>query len=584
MAEDTFRSQAGGGMAALLANAASTNADFDLGKLNKSYWEGLDQYAKNNVRDAFKNGVPTDASGNPDFSAMAKTLFEKGDLQNGVAASNLGIQRDQLKMGQQAAERMGPIEGGGLPTTNLPPSTSRNASVPVARPIGGGQSSDGPSQAAPSQSGQGGKATIMQVATAAGIPNDQLGPVSASLARQLGVEDPNAPLDMSDPRVRGVIVPALQQFKRMGVGQVVPEGSASPAPQAVPQQPGPQAPTQPPVVAQGGPPPNPQQNQGTFGAPSAIATRGAIPTGTDPEIQKKIATYTSIASNPAYPKTVQEAAMARLKALQDQGQPTGPMKEYDLYRRQGGNLPFNEWQADTEQRKSAAGEEVKASSTKYQTLVDGGVKAQQEIPQLEMLQEQMNDPNFYSGAGERYNLMFKRMKAAVGMDPDAAVPQEFLRKATAASVLASFGALKGLGPIRVAEMNLAKQAAASPENSIPANKLLIEIQKRTYQRQGDIAEMAQNYKQSNGLLDVGFDKQVTAYFKAHPIFTDAEIKDYHKAINQPTAASATAAAPSSQQQFSSPADVHAAVASGKLQSGDAFTAIVNGKPMTRYVP
>jgi hypothetical protein len=147
------------------------------------------------------------------------------------------------------------------------------------------------------------------------------------------------------------------------------------------------------------------------------------------------------------------------------------------------------------------GEEVKASTTKYQTLVDGGVKAQQEIPQLEMLQEQMNDPNFYSGAGERYNLMFKRMKAAVGMDPDAAVPQEFLRKATAASVLASFGALKGLGPIRVAEMNLAKQAAAAPENSIPANKLLIEIQKRTYQRQGDIAEMAQNYKEKNGVLD-----------------------------------------------------------------------------------
>jgi hypothetical protein len=200
-----------------------------------------------------------------------------------------------------------------------------------------------------------------------------------------------------------------------------------------------------PVVAQGGsqPAPNPQQNQGTFGAPSAIATRGAIPTGTDPEIQKQIATYTSIASNPAYPKTVQEAAMARLKALQDQGQPTGPMKEYDLYRRQGGNLPFNEWQADTEQRKSAATEEAKASTTKYQALVDGGVKAQQEIPQLEMLQEQMNDPNFYSGAGERYNLMFKRMKAAVGMDPDAAVPQEFLRKATAASVSGIVWSTKG---------------------------------------------------------------------------------------------------------------------------------------------
>jgi hypothetical protein len=553
--------------------AGGPKIDFStIADLPKTIDEARARRSQQELRDAFKGGVPTDASGQPDYAAMAKTLFQRGGFEQGVSASNLGIQRDQLKMGQQMSERMGQIEGGGLPTNNLPPSTSRNASVPVARPIGGGQTGGGSPQ--PAQGGQGSQSTIMQVATAAGIPNDQLGAVSASLARQLGVEDPNAPLDMNDPRVRGVIVPALQQFKRMGVGQVVPEGAPTPAPQVVPQQPG-------PVVAQGGqqPPPNPQQNQGTFGAPSAIATRGAIPTGTDPEIQKQIATYTSIASNPAYTKTVQEAAMARLKALQDQGQPTGPMKEYDLYRRQGGNLPFNEWQADTEQRKSAATEEAKASTTKYQALVDGGVKAQQEIPQLEMLQEQMNDPNFYSGAGERYNLMFKRMKAAVGMDPDAAVPQEFLRKATAASVLASFGALKGLGPIRVAEMNLAKQAAAAPENSIPANKLLIEIQKRTYQRQGDIAEMAQNYKEKNGVLDSGFDKQVTAYFKVHPIFSDAEVKDYHKAIGEAPARSAAPATP--QMKFSSPSDVHAAVAAGKIKKGDAF---VDSNGTTRYVP
>jgi hypothetical protein len=563
--------------------ASGPKIDFStIADLPKTIDEARARRSQQELRDAFKGGVPTDASGQPDYAAMAKTLFQRGGFEQGVAASNLGIQRDQLKMGQQASERMGQIEGGGLPTNNLPPSTSRNASVPVARPIGGGQTGGGSSQ--PAQGGQGSQSTIMQVATAAGIPNDQLGAVSASLARQLGVEDPNAPLDMSDPRVRGVIVPALQQFKRMGVGQVVPEGAPTPAPQVVPQQSGGQ-PAQPqppgPVVAQGGPQPapNPQQNQGTFGAPSAIATRGAIPTGTDPEIQKQIATYTAIASNPAYPKTVQEAAMARLKALQDQGQPTGPMKEYDLYRRQGGNLPFNEWQADTEQRKSVATEEAKASTTKYQALVDGGVKAQQEIPQLEMLQEQMNDPNFYSGAGERYNLMFKRMKAAVGMDPDAAVPQEFLRKATAASVLASFGALKGLGPIRVAEMNLAKQAAAAPENSIPANKLLIEIQKRTYQRQGDIAEMAQNYKEKNGVLDSGFDKQVTAYFKVHPIFSDAEVKDYHKAIGEAPARSAAPATP--QMKFSSPSDVHAAVAAGKIKKGDAF---VDSNGTTRYVP
>jgi hypothetical protein len=521
-------------IAQLLANAADTKADFDFGKLNKSYWEGKDQFAKNELRDAFREGVPLGPDGQPDFGAMAKTLFQKGGLNEGVAASNLDISRQQLKAGQALAEKLGQVEGGGAPAPTQPivsPTTSRNSVVidPSKRPDSNAPTT-APAQAAPA----GRSATLGQILTAQGIPNDQLGAASASIARQLGLDDPNAPIDVNNPQVRNVLVPAIQQLKRMGIGQVVPQQPQTA--QAVPQPP------QAPATAQVAP--NPQQNQGTFGAPSAIATRGAIPTGTDPEIQKQIALYTSVASNPTYPKSVQEAALSRLKALQEQGQPTPDIKNYDLYRRQGGNLSFQDWQADTEQRKAVAGKEAESSIKKYDAMVEGGVKAQQEIPQLEMLQEQMNDPNFYSGIGEKYNLAYKRLKSAVGIEPDAPVPQEFLRKATAASVLGSFGALKGLGPIRVAEMNLAKEAAAAPTNSIPANKLLVEIQKRTYQRQGDIAEMAQNYKEKNGILDATFDKQVTAYFKAHPIFTDAEIKDFHKAIGEaPKVASASPAAP-----------------------------------------
>jgi len=498
---------------------ASSRANFSgLSNLFDSYYKGRDEFAKNELRDAFRGGVPTDANGQPDFAAMAKTLFEKGGLNEGVAASNLGIQRDQLKLGQDVASKMGQMEsGGGASPIVSPPSSNRNASTTVAPPLqrGGQGGSPAPQQKPPD--------TVMSVVAAQGIPNDQLGAASAAVARQLGVDDPMAPIDLNDPRVRNVIVPAIQQLKRAGIGQVVQAGAPQPG------QPQPQAPQPPPQAA---PQPDPQQNQGTFGAPSAIATRGAIPTGTDPEVQKQIATYTAIASNPAYPKSVQEAAMTRLKALQEQSAPTGPIKEYDLARRQGYKGTLQDFMAETEAKKTAATEEAKAGTAKYQTLVDAGVKAQQEIPQLEMLQKQMEDPNFFSGAGEKYNLLYKRLKSAAGIDPDAAVPQEFLRKATAAGVLASFGALKGLGPIRVAEMNLAKQAAAAPENSIPANKLLVEIQKRTYQRQGDIAEMAQNYKEQNGSLDAGFDKQVTAYFKAHPMFTEGEIKDFHKAINE----------------------------------------------------
>jgi hypothetical protein len=356
----------------------------------------------------------------------------------------------------------------------------------------------------------------MQVLDAQGIPNQQLGAASASIARQLGLDDPNAPIDINDPQIRNVLIPAVQQLKRMGIGQVAQDPNAPP--QAIPA---------------------PVTDRVTTSAPPTV------PSQTD----KAIGYYSRIMSDPRSPKQNVELAKARLEALQKSNELTPDQKNYSQYKLEGGKGDFQEWMAETEAKKTAATEDAKVNSKKYESLVESGVKAQQEIPQLEMLQKQMEDPNFYSGVGEKYNLLYKRLKSAAGIDPDASVPQEFLRKATAASVLASFGALKGLGPIRVAEMNLAKQAAAAPENSVPANKLLIEIQKRTYQRQGDIAEMAQNYKEKNGVLDAGFDKQVTAYFKANPIFTDAEIGDFHKVIGETPKATTAAAGAPAQQKF-----------------------------------
>src|SRR6185437_7180419 len=174
----------------------------------------------------------------------------------------------------------------------------------------------------------------------------------------------NQPLNLQDPQVRNVLVPAIQQLKRMGIGQVVPDGQS---PQGQPQgQPAPQQVAQ--AAPNGAPPqqPNPQDNQGTFGAPSAVATRGAVPTGTDPEIQKQIAVYTAIASNPAYPKSVQEAALTRLKALQHQNAPTPDIKNYDLSRRQGYQGTLQDFMAENEAKKTAATEEAKLNATKYQ--------------------------------------------------------------------------------------------------------------------------------------------------------------------------------------------------------------------------
>lgn len=540
---------------------ASSRADFSgLAKLPEYYWKGRDEFAKNEVRDAFRGGVPTDANGQPDFGAISKTFFQKGDIGNGIAAANLDLQRQQLKFGQGQSEAIGNFENGGQP--NLPPSPNRSASVPVAPPLNrGGTTPQGAPpqnspQAAPQGTPQGDQpGSIVGLVSSAGIPDELAGPVIAQVSAMTKT-DPNAALNPSlAPRVQQVVQAAAQRLRG---GQ--PQQPTGLAPQAAPPQAPPQA-----------------QPQG-MPAPVTDRVTTSAPPSQPSQVDKAIAFYSGIMSNPNSPKQNVELAKTRLGALQQSAELTPLQKEYSQAVLQGFKGTMQDFATEMESQKTAATEEAKSSTKKYEGLVESGTKAQMEIPQLELLQEQMKDPNFFSGAGEKYNLLYKRLKSAVGIDPEAAVPQEYLRKATAANVLSSLGALKGLGQIRVAEINMAREAAASPENSVPANQLLVEISKRSHQRNADIAEMAQTYKEKKGVLDAGFDKQVTAYYKQNPLFSDAEIKDWHKVIGQQK----TAAAPAGgQQTFASPADVRAAVSAGKLKSGDTFID-ANGTP--RRVP
>jgi hypothetical protein len=57
-----------------------------------------------------------------------------------------------------------------------------------------------------------------------------------------------------------------------------------------------------------------------------------------------------------------------------------------------------------------------------------------DIPQLDLARKLTEDPNFYSGVGEKYNLLLKRA-VALGGDPNTAAPQEAFRKIVSNSIL-----------------------------------------------------------------------------------------------------------------------------------------------------
>jgi hypothetical protein len=483
----------------LIAGAGKTNANFNFDQIingparaaQQSAFQAQDQQAKNDIRDAFKNGVPTDANGQPDFAAMAKILFQKGGLDQGIAASNLGIQRQQLQMGMDAAARMGQMDNGGQPQQPAlisPPSSNRNASATVAPPLnrGGATPSGG---ATPQQGGT----TIMQVLNAQGIPNDQLGPAGASIARQLGVDDPNAPIDLNDPQVRNVIVPAIAQLKRMGVGNVVPPGQPTPPPQVVPPVQGPQ-----------NVPVNPAANPGV--------PQVAPPTGIDQSARAKIAFLTAVASNPAYPKSVQDAAKLRLQGLQSQIEPTGTMKEYNLYVSQGGRLPFDDWQAEVETGKAASTEQAKADIKEQQDIIADGRSAMTRLNTLNTVANIVqSDKNLTLGFGGETALKLKKALEQLGInvgDLSGAQTIEKLNAALASEAAKSVSA-------RPAQFEFKTFLANNPGLSLDkaGNLRVLGIFSQLAKRDVDLGRLAR----ANRDNWQNWDNVVQQYDKAHPI-------------------------------------------------------------------
>lgn len=519
---------------------ASSRADFSkLGSLWDSFYKAQDQAYQQEGRNLFKGGVPLTPDGQLDTRAMSNTLFQHGDVAGGVSLATAAA---------GAADRSA-LAGVDAPPSQSnivsPPSSNRNAYTTVAPALGKG------GQATPQQGGT----TIMQVLSAQGIPNDQLGAAGASIARQLGVDDPNAPINLQDTQVRNVLIPAVARLKQMGIGQVVPQGQPQGAPQAPPQ-----------VMAQGGAP-----QPAPVPAPQP-APMQASPAQVDAQNDPILKRLTFLAASPD--KQTAAAAETRLKSYLAAKEPTTEMKNATA---SGMSLPaYQEKQGDLAAQQAGAVESAKGYVAKYQSIDDAGTKAIQEIPKLQTALKLMDNPDFYSGIGNNYKLALNRVAVAVGGDPDKAAPQEIVGKVIADSVLNGLGALKGLGPVRVAEMNLASRAAMSPDNTPQTNRFLANVALRIQQRAVDVSDMAQNY--NDGVLDVGFDKKVREMDKKSPLLSSDEVQRFQRIIDGKEKQTGQ---PSGQQRFASPADVHAAVAGGKLKSGDSF---VDPTGKTRYVP
>jgi soluble lytic murein transglycosylase-like protein len=208
---------------------------------------------------------------------------------------------------------------------------------------------------------------------------------------------------------------------------------------------------------------------------------------------------------------------------------------------------------------------VKRSEALYDGIQQQSTQFQRDMnPYLQLSKSILNTPGMYSGAGGQWSLDFNRVKAALG-DTNAAMMQEALGKVTAQSVLSQINNQRaqmqesGSNSSRIfsSQVELVEKAAPAMTTTIGGNRFLVNVAERMGTLSNTVAEMAREYKMQHGILDTGFDKQLSDYMKANPVFTKQELE--HPQI---------LGAPNVPASIQSPEQLNAWAASMGVKKGD----------------
>lgn len=180
---------------------------FDFGPkisgLTKSYYEGLDQAYKRRNQDAFQDGVPKGADGQPDLPAIASTIMQQGGTGPSLEAGKLVQQQGLLRGLQSMGTNV--FGGGGQQPPNAPTPPQNKTGAPPAGAWGGGDN---------------GSSTLMSV-VAPIFGDENAGRMADVIGSRLKITDANRPLSPDQliaaqkltqdaAKARGIQLPARQ--------------------------------------------------------------------------------------------------------------------------------------------------------------------------------------------------------------------------------------------------------------------------------------------------------------------------------------------------------------------------------------
>lgn len=228
-----------------------------------------------------------------------------------------------------------------------------------------------------------------------------------------------------------------------------------------------------------------------------------------------------------------EKGRLEIDALRNpQPKPTDDIREYEFARQQGYQGTFTDFQ--TEMRRAGAtsvnvgGAEKGFDKTvgegygkRFLGMQEEAQGAQRALNALNIMEQSLNDPNFYSGFGAERTLQLKRIGAAMGLDPKGITSMETFNSMTKQAALDTMGGSLGTG-FSNADRDFVIDQVPNAGNTPEGNRRLVEIQRKLNQRKQEIAQIARGYAaEHNGRIDAGFDDYLSKWAEANPLFQAA---------------------------------------------------------------
>lgn len=212
--------------------------------------------------------------------------------------------------------------------------------------------------------------------------------------------------------------------------------------------------------------------------------------------------------------------------------PTDDMREYEYARSQGFQGTFQDYMTGMKKAGASSVNVGIKDEQEYDKTVGKGYgekfldiqnkadSARSALASLDMMEQLVEQPGFYSGAFGDQLLFVKRLGASIGIDPEGISSMETFNALAKQAALENMGGSLGTG-FSNADRDFVTDQVPGLQNTAEGNKRLIDITRAINQRKLEIAQFARDYAaQHEGRITADFDNELAKWAEANPLFKD----------------------------------------------------------------